>query len=94
MPNPTQSAQRAVRALVQKYGLALSKDATELGDRQIGITVLYSGGNSLTRLLKDTAIHFCRAGQEWVAVLPAEELAKLLEIESVHNNALNFREAS
>jgi hypothetical protein len=93
---PTQGAQKAVRTLAQKFGLALSKDATKLGDRPIAITVLYSGGNSLARLLDGAKIAFAQCGSrgEWVAVLPAEELVKLLEIESVHNNALNLREAS
>lgn len=89
MPNPTQRAQKAISALATKHGIALSKDSTQLEGRQIAITTLYAGGSSLSRLINDEcALHFAQCGSEgeWVAVLPAEELMRLLETEAVYNS--------
>jgi len=89
MPNPTQRAQRQVSALAKEHGLALSKDSTKLADRQIAITTLYAGGASLSRLInQDCAVHFAQCGSdgEWLAVLPALDLIRLLETEVIYNS--------
>jgi hypothetical protein len=88
MPNPTQRAQKAISALAKKHGIALNKDSTQLADRQIAITTLYAGGSSLSRLInEDCSLHFAQCSSEgpFVAILPAEDLMRLLETESIYN---------
>jgi len=88
MPNPTQRAKRQVSALAKTHGLALSKDSAQLADRQIAITTLYAGGSSLSRLINENcALHFAQCGSEgeWLAVLPASDLMRLLETEVLYN---------
>lgn len=94
MPNPTQRAQKAISALAKKHGIELSKDSTRLADRQIAITTLYAGGASLSRLInEDSEVHFAQCGSkgEWLAILPASDLMRLLETEAVYNQ---FQEAA
>lgn len=82
MPNPTQRSQKAISALAKKHGIELSKDSTQLADRRIAITTLYAGGSSLSRLInEDCPLHFAQCGSEgeWIAVLPASDLMRLLE---------------
>jgi hypothetical protein len=89
MSNPTQRAVKAISALAKKQGIALSKDSTQLADRQIAITTLYAGGSSLSRLInEECALHFAQSGSDgqWLAVLPAEDLISLLETETVYNS--------
>ena len=86
MPNPTQRAERAIDALAKRNGLSLSN--SKLADRAVQIRTLYAGGSSVTRLLDGTDICFAQAGSkgEWIAILPAAELMKLLEVEAVYNS--------
>jgi hypothetical protein len=74
--------------LAAQYGLNL-KDS-KLADRPCAIHVLYAGGNSLSRLLVEHGITFARCGSngEWTAVLPAEHLIQLLEVEHLWNQSL------
>lgn len=75
---------RAIAALVRKHGLSLSE--SKLGNRSIKIVVLYSGGESVSRLLGENEITFAKAGSkgEWIAILPAETLFSLLETEAAY----------
>ena len=86
MPNPTKRAQKAIEALAKQNGLALNK--SKLAERGVQIRTLYAGGTSLTRLLAETDVCFAQAGSkgEWIAILPAGELMKLLEVETVYNS--------
>ena len=88
MPNPTKRAEKAIAALAKQNGLALNK--SKLADKAVQIRTLYAGGSSLTRLLSDAEICFAQAGSKggWIAILPAAELIKLLEVESVYNQSL------
>ena len=93
MPNPTKRAQKAIEALAKQNGLALSK--SKLAERAVQIRTLYAGGTSLTRLLEDTDVCFAQAGSkgEWIAILPAGELMKLLEVEAAYDS-ISRRKAS
>ncbi len=86
MPNPTQRAEKAIAALAKQNGLTLS-DST-LAKRAVQIRTLYAGGSSLTRLLEGTEICFAQAGSkgEWIALLPASELMKLLDVEAAYDS--------
>jgi hypothetical protein len=86
MPNPTQRAERAIAALAKQNGLSLTN--SRVADRAVQIRTLYAGGSSVTRLLNETDICFAQAGSkgEWIAILPASELMKLLEVEAVYNS--------
>jgi len=85
----TKKAHRAIKALAAQYGLNLGKDS-KLADRPVAIHVLYAGENSLSRLLIAGGITFAQCGPdgEWAAVLPAEHLIQLLEVEHVYNRSL------
>ena len=86
MPNPTKRAQKALEALAKQNGLAVSK--SKLAERGVQIRTLYAGGTSLTRLLEGTDVCFAQAGSkgEWIAILPAAELMKLLEVEAAYDS--------
>ena len=86
MLNPTKRAQKAIEALAKQNGLALSK--SKLANRAVQIRTLYAGGSSVTRLLSDTELCFAQAGSkgEWIAILPAAELMKLLDVEAAYNS--------
>jgi hypothetical protein len=85
MREPSQRAQRAIAALAQKYGCQL--EGSKLSERVIRIHTLYAGGSRLWELLDSVDITFAQLGArgEWVAILPAEKLMKLLETESIHS---------
>lgn len=85
MPEPTKRAHREISALAAKHSLTL-KDS-KLSDRNVNIQTLYTGGGHLTRLLETVDISFVQAGAhgEWIAILPANELMCLLEVETFQN---------
>lgn len=86
MPEPTQRAQRAISALAAKHSLTV-KDS-KLANRDVRIHTLYAGGSHLLRLLEGVEIAFaqCASKGEWLAILPAKDLMRLLETESVYNS--------
>ena len=86
MPNHTQRAEKAIAALAKQNGLSLS-DST-LANRAVQIRTLYAGGSSLTRLLSDAEVCFAQAGSkgEWIAILPANELMKLFDVEAAYDS--------
>jgi hypothetical protein len=93
MPNPTQRAEKAIASLAKGNGLTLSN--SRLANRAVQIRTLYAGGTSLTRLLSDAEICFAQAGSkgEWIAILPAAELMKLLDVEAAYDR-LSRKKAS
>ena len=86
MPNPTKRAEKAIASLAKRSGLTLND--SRLAGRAVQIRTLYAGGSSLTRLLTDAELCFAQAGSkgEWIAILPAAELMKLLDVESAYDS--------
>ena len=84
MPNPTKRAHKAIAALAQKHGLSLNE--SKLSNRESRIHTLYGGGSWLRALLKSVDFAFAQCGSkgEFVALLPAEKLMQLLEIEALY----------
>jgi hypothetical protein len=84
MPNPTKRAQKTIAALAKNHGLALN--GSKLGNRETRIHTLYAGGSRLRELLESVDVAFaqCGAKGEFVAILPAEKLMQLLEIEALY----------
>jgi hypothetical protein len=84
MPNPTKRAQKSISALAHKYGLALNE--SKLSNLETRIHTLYAGGSRLRELLESVDVAFAQCGSkgEFVAILPAEKLMQLLEIEALY----------
>ena len=77
-------AKRQIAALASKFGLHLK--GTDLANRQVRIHTLYAGGAHLSRLLDSVEISFVQtgAGGSWLAIMRAEPLMQLLEIDLSH----------
>lgn len=86
MRKPSQRAQKSISALAQKHGLSLNE--SKLSDRETRIHTLYAGGSRLRELLDSVDLAFAQLGSkgEFVAVLSADKLMQLLEIESLRKS--------
>jgi hypothetical protein len=88
MPAPTKRALKAIAALAKRYDLPFDKDGLRLADKKVALNVLYAGGNSLARYITDECkLSFVQIGSkgEWLAILPASELTRLLELEVLYS---------
>lgn len=84
---PTKRAVKAIAALAKRFELPFDKDSLQLARKQIAVSTLYAGGNSLSRLINENCnIHLAQAGSkgEFFAILSASELARLLELEILY----------
>jgi hypothetical protein len=84
MREPSKRAQKSISALAQKHGLALTE--SKLGNLETRIHTLYACGSRLRELLESVDVAFAQCGSraEFVAILPAEKLMQLLEIEALY----------
>jgi hypothetical protein len=83
MSNPSNRSIRVIKELSAQHGLSL--EGLKLGDRDVRIHTLYAGGAHVLRLANLVNISFvqCGAAGSWFAILPADNLMKLLETESL-----------
>jgi hypothetical protein len=86
MPTTSKRALRTISALAKRHGFTLQD--SKLAGRKIGISCLYAGGSSLSRLINnESELHFAQCGSRgvWMAVIPASVLMHLLETENLYN---------